>query len=279
VTAGPGPAKLPGLAGPARPQPGNAQRSPVIVLTHAQSGAALLQHMFADHGSLACTTGTGVLPVCDLAADAWRQVDNREGPLPKLAVTSIRALTDSLITAILAAAGKPRWCEFSIALADTADVFTQLYPAARIICLHRRCTDVIAAGLRAHPWGLSGTPFMSQAAAYPGNGVAAVAAYWVMSTQALLRFQSARPAACYRLRYEDLPADGGTIPDEIAEFLGLETREPGGPRSLPRPGDRRRPSAAFSSPATSDEQVPTDRIPPSLRDQISQLHHQLGYRS
>jgi len=33
-----------------------------------------LQRILAHHAALACTSGTGVLPLCDVAAATWREV-------------------------------------------------------------------------------------------------------------------------------------------------------------------------------------------------------------
>lgn len=252
----------------AQPRGGESQQGPVIVLAYAQAGAAQLQRMLARDAALACTSGTGVLPLCDLAAATWRQVDNRGGPLSGLAAASIRSMANSVITVILARAGKSRWCEASFAPASRAEAFLELYPATKFICLHRCCLDVIIAGLQANPWGPADTPFGPYAAAYPGNSLATMAAYWTSSTEALLQFQETHPAACCRLRYEDLIGNADAMPSEIATFLDLGPPDPSAP-----PWNR------DQTPPQVDQvdQLPVDRIPLPLRTMINDLQKRLGY--
>src|ERR1035441_8887252 len=100
-----------------------------------------------------------------------------------------------------------------------AETFLQLYPSAKFICLHRRCPEVILAGVNANPWGLEDSAFKSFTAGYPGNAVAAIAAYWAASTEPLLEFEQAHPGSCHRVRYEDLTSCPDQARAEIASFL------------------------------------------------------------
>jgi len=165
------------VAGKFTGHPG-APGAPVIVLTYAHAGAEHLRPLLAGHLDLACTSGTGLLPLCQQAATTWRHVEGQPGSaLSELAAASIRALATSVITTVLAQTGKRRWCEFATAPPRSTETFLRLYPGTRIICLHRGCADVIRAALHASPWGLSGTSFAPFTAAYPGSTVAALAAY------------------------------------------------------------------------------------------------------
>lgn len=270
-------------SGPANTGP---DQGPLIILTYAQSGAAHLQRALADQadrGGLACTSGTGILAACHAAAAAWRAVDGRDGPPSRLAVASIRTLADGLITAILAGHGGPRWCEISIAPPWHADAFLAAYPVARVVCLHRRCSDVIGAALQASPWGLDGTPFGAFAGAYPGNAIAAAAAYWAAHARALLEFERAHQAACRRLKYEELANGADAIPADLKAFLGLA---PGAAQPAAAPGASSarigpppaagpaEPAAVSAAPAAP---FPAERIPAELSRRISELSDQLGY--
>jgi glycerophosphoryl diester phosphodiesterase len=197
------------------------QQRPVIVLAYAYSGAARVQRLLSGSAVLACTSGTGLLPLCDQAAAAWRRVDNRAGPLSSLAASSIRSLAGGMISIILAEEGKPRWCEISSSPPAAAETFLQLYPGTRFVCLHRSCPDVIRAGIEANPWGLTGTGFAPFAVAYPGSSAAAIAAYWADRTEPLLRFQEAHPAACRAVRYDDLAGHPDREARDISAFLEL----------------------------------------------------------
>jgi Sulfotransferase family len=216
---------------------GPVQPGPVIILGYAHSGLARLQRLLGDSPALACTSGTGVLPLCEQAAAAWRSIDHRDGQLSSLAAASVRALADSMITAILAGAGRTRWCETSTARASSATAFLQLYPAARFLCLHRSCPDVIRAAIRANPWGVAGTAFVPFAAAYPASSAAAVAAYWASCTEALLEFEDAHPGECRRVRYEDLTSHPDRAAAEILGFLALSPGDPAAPWVTGHPDD------------------------------------------
>ena len=246
-------------------------RAPIVILGCAQSGAQQLQRLLTRDTAIACTVSSGILPLCDHAATTWQEVEGRES-LSALAAASIRAMADSLITAVLASAGGYRWCEVSFASAERAATFRTLYPATRFLCVHRRCADVIAAALHAHPWGLAGSPFSPYAIPYPGDSIAAIAAYWAASTQALLQFAESHPAACHQIRYEDLTA-AETVSDDVAAFLGLGSGAvtPTRPRSAGAPG------AAAPESATHGRSFPAGRLPHALSERIVALETRIGY--
>jgi hypothetical protein len=249
------------------------QRNPVIVVTYAHSGASLLQRLLSGSAGLTCTSGTGLLPLCELATSTWREVENRDGPLSTLAVTSIRAMVGAIITGILAGTGGSRLCEISFAPASSALTFLELFPAAKLLCLHRSCPDVIDAGVKANPWGLADSPFWPYAAAHPGRSAAAIAAYWASRTEPLLRLEEAHPGACRRVRYEDLVGNPGRVVGEIIDFMGLGQQDP---VSAHRASDGT-PAAEEAAAHNSSSQVPVSQIPPALRARVSELLTRVGY--
>lgn len=253
-----------------RPGPGDpARRDPVIVLTYAYSGAERLQSLLARHPELACTSGTGILPLCEQAAATWRNVDGRpEGPLSALAITSTRALATGIITALLAQAGNRRWCELATASPVSAETFSQLYPGTRFLCLHRACPDVAHAALHTSPWGLAGPTFAPFNAAHPASSVAALTAYWTAHTGPLLAFEQAHPGNCRRVRYEDLATDAEA--SQIFAFLGLPD---------PSPGIFDRADANDRAPHAGHPTVPIPaaQIPAPLLAQANQLNSKLSY--
>jgi hypothetical protein len=261
---------------PASPAGRAGQQRPVIVLAYAYSGAAPIQRLLSGSAVLACTSGTGLLPLCDQAAAAWRRVDNRAGPLSSLAASSIRALAGGMISVLLAEAGKPRWCEISSSPPATAETFLQLYPGTRFVCLHRSCPDVIRAGIEANPWGLTGTGFAPFAVAYPGSSAAAIAAYWADRTEPLLRFQQAHPAACRTVRYDDLAGYPERQARDIAAFLDLDAApSPTGPDvTLTR---EEAPPAAADGGALAGAELPAGHLPPPLLDRVNDLQARLGF--
>jgi hypothetical protein len=269
---------------------------PIVILGYAHGGIARLQQIVADAPGLACTSGTGVLPLCEQAIAAWRKIDDRSGPRSSLALASVRALADSMITAILVRSGGTRWCETSVARATCAHTFLQMYPAARFLCLHRSCLDVIRSAILASPWGLAGTPFASFASAYPVSPAAAVAAWWAACTEPLLDFEEAKPGACHRVRYEELISHPGHTAAEVLAFLSLAPPDPaappwmtGGAEPGPQPAadgtapDGAAPDGAAADGAAADGAAADDQarlveqLPPPLRERVSHLQARIGY--
>jgi Sulfotransferase family len=247
----------------------------VVVLSYPHGGAARMQRMLSSFSELTCTFGTGLLPLCELAAETWRQVDNRDGQLSSLAIASIRAMTGTLIASTLADSGARRWCEVAFAHPRSAEVLLQVHPGTRFICMHRNCLDVIYAGIQANPWGLTGSAFQASATRYPNNSVAAIAASWASSTKAILDFEETHPECCRRVRYENLTSSPGEVSVEIASFLHLEQ---GGHPAQPLI-DIDQISASSEKRNLSALPVPVDWIPEPLAKLVDQLMTRLGYQS
>jgi Sulfotransferase family len=252
------------------------QAAPVIILGYPHSGAAQLQSLLSDSTMLACTSGTGLLPLCEQAAAVWRQVEDRDtGQVSALAAASIRAMTGALATQILATAGKSRWCELAMASPQAAETFLILYPAARFVCVHRCLSDVARTALQAAPWGLAGPGYAPFLAAYPASTLAALAAWWSAHTNALLTFEKNHPHECLQIRYEDFTADQPTTASAIASFLGFsDTAIPAATDQphLPALGDTDQPAGPAPQPP-----IPATQLPPPLLTQINDLLERLSY--
>ncbi|HEY2670177.1 MAG TPA: sulfotransferase [Rugosimonospora sp.] len=278
---------------------GTPRSAPVIVLTYPHAGAHRLRALLTDRPELVCTSGIGLLAACDRAAAAWRQAERRsDGSMSTLAASSVRALATGMITAMVARAGRPRWCETAVADRGAAETFLRLFPAARFLCLHRACPDVVYTALHANPWGVSGPGFAAYTAAYPGSTAAALAAWWCGHAGTALAFEEAHPQACLRVRYEDLAADTERTAAGIGEFLGLTDGYPlpgmapgsatGGPSGAARDGpsgaardgasggDGGWASAGADAPGCGAD-FPCGQIPVPLLTQINALHAGLGY--
>ena len=253
-------------------QADQAVNGPVVVLSYAHSGAEQVQDIIAGTG-LACTSGTGIIPQCAAAAEAWRQVENQGDHLmSRLAVSTVRGLVTAQITVILATAGKARWCELATAPPQTLQPFLQTFPHAAVLCVHRRCPDVIATTMRASPWGLRNPAFTPYLLAYPGNNVAAIAAYWVNQTDELLAFERANPARTRRIRLEDITARPATVLTTVRDWLKLNSALP---RGLLEPSSPELETQQPQSPA----EIPAEMIPPALHQHINRLHTELKYLS
>jgi protein-tyrosine sulfotransferase len=246
--------------------------APVIVLAAPYFGAGWLRASLESHPDLACTSGTGILQLCEQAMAAWRGAD---GPSARTrsapAITATRALASSIITSLLAREGKWRWCEFSIANTQAAGTFLRLYPDTRILCLHRDCVGVIRATMNASPSGRADEAFAPFAMAYPASTVAARTAYWVARTGPLLAFEQSHPQACLRVRFEDLTLARRKTAERISSFLGIVGLEGPGSRAV---DNHTRPEPGSTGP---EAEFPVDLIPPALLAQANGLLSLLGY--
>jgi hypothetical protein len=175
-----------------------------------------------------------------------------------------------MIAALLVRQGKRRWCEVAMAGPDAAAAFARLFPAARIVCLHRACPDVVRAAVQASPWGLAGAEYAPYTSAHPASTAAALTAFWAARTAALLAVEEAHPGICHRLRYEDLAA--GSLAG-LSGFLGLTSPGPGPAAWLD--GEAADPAHGTAGP---DADFPAGQIPPALRQRANGLMDKLGYR-
>jgi hypothetical protein len=250
---------------------GATRNSPVVVLSYAHSGARQVQENLAAGTNLACTRGTGVIPLCAAAAATWQRIERRDAQrMSRLAAATIRGLATAQVTVILAELGKTRWCELATAATAAAGLFAEIFPGTAFVCIHRRCPDMIAAALRARPWGLAGQGFAPYLLAHSGRTVAALAAYWADSTEDLLAFEKASPGAVRRLRREDAASTGEAL-TAVRDWLGLGSPPPWpGLISLP---------VQESDPATrpGPADIPASLIPAPVRERVNRLHAELGY--
>jgi hypothetical protein len=254
---------------------GSARTGPVIVLSYAYSGAPHVQAALAAGTELGCTSGTGIIPQCEVAAEAWRRVEGHaRRPMSRLAVSTVRALVTAQLIVILAGTGKTRWCELATASPGLTEPFLQAFPGTALVCVHRHCLDVVRAGVAASPWGLQARGLAPYALSYPGNSVAALAAYWADSTEELLAFEKANPEVSIRIRYEDVAAGSDGPLTAARAWLGLAGAGSG---TFPEPSCS--PGATARVPPSSAAEVPVELIPLPLLQRISRMHAELGYRS
>jgi hypothetical protein len=258
-------------------QDGSRADDPVVVLTYPAAGGQRLRALLEPHRELACTAASGILAACHQAATAWGEADDRpQSPPSSLAVLSIRQLAAVMITAIKARTGGSRWCEIAAVEPSAARTFLRLFPGAKFVCLHRACPDVVAALLRANPWGLSGPGFAPYVSAYPASSAAALSAWWAERAGPLLQFESEHPQACLRMRFEDLVQDADGALQRLRVFAGL-TAEAAPLPSLPRlPGEGDADSAGDEVTAAAPP-FPVGQLPVGLVTKINEIHHALGF--
>jgi hypothetical protein len=242
------------------------------VLSYAYADARRIQCMLGADTDLMCTSGTGIILQCVGAARTWRQVECREGPAGSGAqVSDTRALIRAQVAAILAGAGKGRWCELATVSASAAQAFLQVFPDAAFVCVHISCQDFIRAEARAGPWVMQRQVPAAYLLTYRGNTVAALAAYWARSAEQLLAFEQANPRSARRILYQDVTGDATTALGAIRAWLRLDSGAPSArfeEAELPEPEE---PATSWTEPP-----VPLDLIPRPLRDRVAGLDAELG---
>jgi hypothetical protein len=249
------------------PDSGN---GPIVILSYAYSGAQQVQDALAVGTGLACTSGTGIIPLCATAAESWRQVEGRDEPvMSRLAVSTTRALVAAQMTTILASLGQPRWCELSTAAPSAAEPLLQVFPQTAFVCVHRPCLDVIRAAVRANPWGLAGQGLTPYLLVHPGNSVAALAAHWAARTEELLAFEQAHPGHTRRVQYEEMIIEPSEALTALRAWLAIPHSRPSLP---PEP-----PSSPPSDAPSTGTEVPVGLIPAPLRQRIGNLNAELGH--
>jgi protein-tyrosine sulfotransferase len=243
--------------------------SPIIILATPYVGAEMVSDHLSTISSVACTSRTGVVPMCEVLSLTWQRVERRGPGLSQLAVSSIRNLADVMIGVVLAESGGQRWCEAAICGAGPARTFLKIFPETQFICVYRRCDGVISEVLDNNVNGLGGTEFWPYASATQGNNVAMVAAHWADHVESLLDFEAFHLRSCLRIRREDLVSGMDEELEKVSSFLGL---------SAPCTAVADQPS-----PSTLDAGPPRrwslDRMPAELLSRVNKLHSLLGYES
>lgn len=277
-------AAIPGLPArpldhvPPRPQAAGPDtgNGPVVVLSYAYADAHRVQNALAADARLACTWSTGIIPLCAAAAETWRRIEGRPGTaMSPLAAAAVRGLVNAQVTAILAESGRKRWCELATASPGTAETFLQLFPHARFVCVHRACLEVVRIGVQANPWGLQGQRLAPYLLVHSGNSVAALAADWADSAEQLIAFENTHPEAAHRVRSEDVAVHPDRALATLRATLGLDDGTKPVGAHPPQPAWLAGPD---TPPAQPQAPVPVEMIPEPLRQRISRLHAELGYR-
>lgn len=251
---------------------------PIVVLSYAFGGAESLTAALSAAPSLACTSGTGLIPLCNAALHSWQQIEGRTGPPSRLALSSVRSLASAMLTAISAGAGARRWCETAFAQPTAAAAFHRVFPSATFVCTHRDLRGALNDGLRAYPWGLGGSPFSPYSARHPGNSLATIATYWAASAESLLEFEAELPSACVRFRVEELAS---SLDDAVRTLsrLGLGKHDLEAIRAAAESARTPEATRAPTQQPQVTDAILADRIPPELINRISGIQAKLGYKS
>ena len=266
----------------------------MFVLCNGRSGSTLLRFLLDAHPDLACPSETNLPAMAAQLATVWSLIEGAplaaergdEPPvIPDDAIAGVRRTMDQMTGSYLARHGKKRYCDKSLGTARFAELLLRVYPEAKFLCLYRHPMDVIASGIEACPWGLSGYGFDPYIAGTPGNAVCALARFWVDAVAVTLAAEEQFADSCYRIRYEDLVTDPEAVAAEIFGFLGV-----GGAPGISRhcfSADRERFGPAdykiwHTSQITSTSvgrgwSIPVGMIPPPVAEQMNELTGKLGY--
>jgi hypothetical protein len=282
------------LTEPAQTQLVSSFPDPVFVLCNGRSGSTLLRFLLDAHPDLACPPETNVPSLCAHLATVWSLIEGaplgvsrEDGPpeIPDAAIGGIRATMERMIGSYLERRGKKRYCDKSLGTAQYVELLARVYPGARFICLYRHPMDVIASGMEACPWGLSGFGFDPYIAMTPGNSVLALARFWIDNAFMTLSAEEKYPDRCIRVRYEDLVTNPETTAAKVFEFLGVAP-EPGisatcfsAERERYGPGDQK---IWFTSSISADSigrgwSIPAGLIGPQVLAGMQELTGKLGY--
>lgn len=270
--------------------------SPVFVLSASRSGSTLLRFMLDSHPALACPPETGIGSACTNLVQSLYTLENAASRgsksqdstlLSAEILSAARTTVGNAYNRYLRQRGKSRWCDKSLDSFLSAELFAQLWPQAKFICLYRHCMDVIASGVEACPWGISRFGFDAHVAQNPGNSVAAIGSYWLDCNKTIMDFQKKHPGKCHQIRYEDLVAAPESIADSMFSFIGVEPVPDIANRCFQVPHDTGGPGDEkiwFTTGVTTSSvgrgiTVPARALPGPLRSALNELLRELSYRT
>jgi hypothetical protein len=292
------PSPGPAAAHTVQPDAGDPSADPVFVICAGRSGSTLLRFLLDAHPDLACPPETRFPAMCAQIATVWLQLAGSPPPdaaapkdrngqpaIPAPAIAGIRQAMNMMVGPYLAQRGKRRYCDKSLGAAEHVPVLRAVFPGAKFLCLYRHPMDVIASGIEACPWGLSGFGFDGYAAGSPGNAVKALAQFWADNAAQILAAEEQLAERAYRVRYEDLVADPEAVSDGIFRFLGARPA-PGisaacfaPERERLGPGDYKiwHTTRISADSVGRGWAVPAEMMGPALMATVNEMAAKLGY--
>ena len=162
--------------------------------------------------SLACTSGTGLIPLCHAALATWQQADDRSGPPSALAIKSVRALAGAMMVAIQARTGAVRWCETALAQPAAADSFLQVFPSTAFVCVHRDLPGVRGRRPGRPPVGPGQQPVLAPLGPLPRQQRGSHRRLVGSRGPVPPRLRGPPPLSCTRVHHDHIAADPGASP-------------------------------------------------------------------
>jgi hypothetical protein len=266
---------------------------PAFVLCTGRSGSTLVRFLLDAHPDLACPPETRLAWLCRQLAGTWSVLEDapieaedadKPSVFPGAVIEGLRASVNPMIASYLARRGKKRFCDKSLGAAAHVDLLLQVWPEAKFICLYRHPMDVIASGIEASPWGLTGYGFDSYVSG-SANTVAALARYWADHTEAIAETEEEFGPTCLRLRYEDLVTDPEREAARLFGFLDVTGIPDAVARSFSVPKQRFGPgdykiwstTQVTASSVGRGWSVPARLISDSVLPRVNDLADRLGY--
>jgi protein-tyrosine sulfotransferase len=199
---------------------------PILILSCYRTGSTLLRYIMDTHPEIYSPPevflGQAAFDLAHFSAGlAGQRFDPvNPGALPGETIGWLRSLLARQLEAAAALRGKRLWCEKTPSNLVPAHLalLRQVFPEARMLCLHRHCLDMVQSLLKM----MNGLPeLQSFRAAAAGHAVTAAISYWCERTTTLLEIEDAEPSLCVRLRYEDMVSDPARALEPVFRFLDL----------------------------------------------------------
>ncbi len=264
--------------------------APIFVLCYARSGSTLVRYVLDTHPQIVCPPELHLLLTAHRLAWIFEHTAKAPGggdqpsDAKAYATERVRETVSSIMDEHAARAGKLVWAEKSVSSIDYIGLLQELYPQARLICLHRQASDVMASCAQAaqQNQGVFGfEPFVAATAKNPVDGLAD---YWIDKTRRLLDTEQRLVDTCLRTRYEDLVSNSQTTLDTLFGFLELPISAGmlDSIFSTPHivgPGDSKilTTTGIHANSIGHGQRLALDTLSAERREQINTLHAQLGY--
>ncbi len=208
-----------------RLQPEDPIVSPVFLLSTPRAGSTMLRYLLDSHSRICSPGELGLGVVCHhlqmACSRTLGQVGSAGVPAETIARQEVRRIVAGMMQAYCRAKGKEIWCDKAPVNVDYAWRLLEIFPEARLICLHRHCLDMVHSSLELSRFG-----FMEELSGFivrnPGNLVAALIEAWLDQTHKMLALERESPQSIHRITFESLvlrPHD--TLP-ELFRFLAVD---------------------------------------------------------
>jgi hypothetical protein len=255
----------------------------------ARSGTTLVRRIVDAHPEIAAPAEANIPALIDQAGHTWRTVwgghhELRLGHLPDDIRAEIRSAAMRPMAACCRGTGATVYCDKSLGALDCLPAVADVLPDARYVLVFRQVMDVVASALEASPWGFRGYGFLPFVERSMDNFVAGLVDYWTAHVSAALQWEASQPAACHRVRYEDLVTSPVECAAGLFAFLGV----PDEPAALERAfdatgagvlGDHKinYTDAIHAESVGRGRKVPVALIPPPVAQVANACLAELGY--